>query len=75
MICFDFFRLVEDRRYKELKEDLRTKHTIPKNSIPDQILKYAASVYTHEVLELFKKEFSKSCDSKIELCSKIGETF
>lgn len=70
-----FDRLVEDRRYKELKADLRTKHTIPVNSIPVQILKHAASVYTHEVFELFKKEFSKACDSKIDLCSKIGETF
>ncbi|KAK4416789.1 protein FAR1-RELATED SEQUENCE 5 [Sesamum alatum] len=66
--------LIDERRYQELKADLRTCHSTPVASFPVEILKHAASVYTHEVFELFQDELRKAYDSQIELCGEIGET-
>ncbi|KAL0320528.1 UNVERIFIED_CONTAM: protein FAR1-RELATED SEQUENCE 1 [Sesamum radiatum] len=63
-----FDRLIDERRYQELKADLRTCHSTPVASFPVEILKHAGSVYTHEVFEL-----RKAYDSQIELCGEIGE--
>ncbi|KAG8365107.1 hypothetical protein BUALT_Bualt18G0069900 [Buddleja alternifolia] len=70
-----FDRLVDERRYEELKADLRTSHSTPTASFPVEILKHAASVYTHEVFELFQNELRKAYDSRIELCNEVGDTF
>ncbi|KAK4420262.1 protein FAR-RED IMPAIRED RESPONSE 1 [Sesamum alatum] len=69
-----FDRLIDERRYQELKADLRTCHSTPVAFFPVEILKHAASVYTHEVFELFQDELRKAYDSQIELCGEIGET-
>ncbi|KAK6146713.1 hypothetical protein DH2020_020582 [Rehmannia glutinosa] len=69
-----FDRLVDDRRYQELKADLRTSQSTPVVSFPVQILKHAASIYTHEVFELFQDELHKAYDSKAELSGENGET-
>ncbi|KAK4424208.1 hypothetical protein Salat_1614200 [Sesamum alatum] len=68
-----FDRLIDERHYQELKADLRTCHSTPVASFPVEILKHAASVYTHEVFELFQDELRKAYDSQIELCGEIGE--
>ncbi|KAL0313736.1 UNVERIFIED_CONTAM: hypothetical protein Scaly_2557100 [Sesamum calycinum] len=67
-------RLIDERRYQELKADLRTCHSTPVASFPVEILKHAASVYTHEVFELFQNELRKAYDSQIELCGEIEKT-
>ncbi|KAK4426730.1 protein FAR1-RELATED SEQUENCE 5 [Sesamum alatum] len=66
--------LIDERGYQELKADLRTCHSTPVASFPVEIIKHAASVYTHEVFELFQDELRKAYDSQIELCGEIGET-
>ncbi|KAL0357493.1 UNVERIFIED_CONTAM: protein FAR-RED IMPAIRED RESPONSE 1 [Sesamum calycinum] len=70
-----FDRLIDERRYQELKADLRTCHSTPVASFPVEILKHAASVYTLEVFELFQDELRKAYDSQIELCGEIGGAF
>ncbi|PIN10912.1 hypothetical protein CDL12_16491 [Handroanthus impetiginosus] len=70
-----FDRLIEDRRYQELKADLRTSHSTPVASFSVEIMKHAASVYTHEVFELFQDEVRKAYDSRVELCGESGEIF
>ncbi|KAG8372479.1 hypothetical protein BUALT_Bualt12G0070400 [Buddleja alternifolia] len=76
---FQFFRhfdrLVDDCRHEELKADLRSSQSKPVASFPVEILKHAATVYTHEVFELFQEELRKAYDVKIELFGEIGETF
>ncbi|XP_073137623.1 protein FAR1-RELATED SEQUENCE 5-like [Henckelia pumila] len=62
-----FRRLVDDRRYEELKADLRTNHSTPVLSFPVEIIKHAVSVYTHETFQLFQNELSKTHDSKLEV--------
>ncbi|XP_073121032.1 protein FAR1-RELATED SEQUENCE 5-like [Henckelia pumila] len=64
-----FRRLINDRRYEELKADLRSKHSTPVVSFPVEILKHAVSVYTHEIFQLFQNELSKAHDSKSEVVS------
>ncbi|PIN12418.1 hypothetical protein CDL12_14969 [Handroanthus impetiginosus] len=66
-------RLIDDRRYEELKADLRTCHSTPVSSFPVEILKHAASIYTHEVFELFQDEVRKTYDSTVELYDQSGE--
>ncbi|KAG8366505.1 hypothetical protein BUALT_Bualt17G0087000 [Buddleja alternifolia] len=68
-----FDRLIDDRRYEELKADLRTSRSTPVASFLAEILKHAATVYTHKVFELFQEEMRKAYDSKIELFGEIGE--
>ncbi|KAG8378829.1 hypothetical protein BUALT_Bualt07G0025500 [Buddleja alternifolia] len=70
-----FDRLVDDRRHEELKADLRSSQSKPVASFPVEILKHAATVYTHEVFELFQEELRKAYDAKIELFGEVGETF
>ncbi|XP_073120758.1 protein FAR1-RELATED SEQUENCE 5-like [Henckelia pumila] len=62
-----FRRLVDDRRYEELKADFRTNHSTPVLSFPVKILKHAVSVYTHETFQLFQNELCKAHDSKLEV--------
>ncbi|KAL0288528.1 UNVERIFIED_CONTAM: protein FAR1-RELATED SEQUENCE 3 [Sesamum angustifolium] len=70
-----FERLIDERRYQELKAGLRTCHSTPVASFSVEILKHAASVYTLEVFELFQDELWKAYDSQIELCGEIGGIF
>ncbi|KAG8374901.1 hypothetical protein BUALT_Bualt10G0043800 [Buddleja alternifolia] len=65
--------LIDDRRYEELKADLRTSRSTLVAYFPIEVLKHAATVYTHKVFELFQEELRKAYDSKIELFGEIGE--
>ncbi|KAK4397239.1 protein FAR1-RELATED SEQUENCE 5 [Sesamum angolense] len=67
--------MITTQRSEKLKADLRTCHSTPVACFPVEILKHAASVYTHEVFELFQNELRKAYDSQIELCGEIEETF
>lgn len=66
-----FRRLIDDRRYEELKADLRTNHSTPVLSFPVEILKHAVNVYTHEIFQLFQNELSKAYDSKSEIVAEL----
>ncbi|PIN19929.1 hypothetical protein CDL12_07387 [Handroanthus impetiginosus] len=60
--------LIEDHRYQELKADLRTNQSTPVAFFTNEILKRAASIYTHDVFEFFQDEVCKAYDSRVELC-------
>ncbi|KAG8369748.1 hypothetical protein BUALT_Bualt14G0046000 [Buddleja alternifolia] len=66
-------KLIDDRRYEELKVDLRTSRTITVASFLVEILKHATSVYTHEVFKLFQDELRKAYDAKKEYFGEVGE--
>ncbi|XP_042405648.1 protein FAR1-RELATED SEQUENCE 5-like isoform X4 [Zingiber officinale] len=68
----DFFnhfqRLLDDRRYEELKADFRSSTTVPYLMFPIEILKYASEIYTPEVYKCFQQEWCSSHDSSLEIC-------
>ncbi|KAK4486778.1 hypothetical protein RD792_006639 [Penstemon davidsonii] len=68
-----FQRLIDDRRYKEMREDLRNSQSTPELPFRVEILKHAVSVYTHEVFRKFQIEVSKAYDSTLELCSETRD--
>ncbi|PSS16368.1 Protein FAR1-RELATED SEQUENCE like [Actinidia chinensis var. chinensis] len=57
-----FQRLVDDRRYEELKANFRATQSTPFLSFPIEMLKHAARIYTPEVFNLFEKELRKAHD-------------
>ncbi|XP_057775054.1 protein FAR1-RELATED SEQUENCE 9-like [Salvia miltiorrhiza] len=61
-----FQRLLEDRRYEELKADFKANTSIPSMVYPVEILKHATSIYTPEVYKKFEQEWYKSHDSSLE---------
>ncbi|XP_057809346.1 protein FAR1-RELATED SEQUENCE 5-like [Salvia miltiorrhiza] len=61
-----FQRLLEDRRYEELKVDFKANTSIPSMVYPVEILKHAAGIYTPEVYKKFEQEWYKSHDSSLE---------
>ncbi|KAH6762302.1 hypothetical protein C2S52_019735 [Perilla frutescens var. hirtella] len=67
-----FQRLIEDRRYDEIRADFKSNITIPYLIYPVEILKHVASVYTPEVYKWFLQEWYKSHDSSLE-CLDDGE--
>ncbi|KAH6797207.1 hypothetical protein C2S52_021761 [Perilla frutescens var. hirtella] len=46
-----FQRLIDDRRYDEIRADFKSNITIPSLAYPVEILKYAATIYTPEAAE------------------------
>ncbi|KAF7129300.1 hypothetical protein RHSIM_Rhsim10G0077500 [Rhododendron simsii] len=67
-------RLVDDRRYKELKANFRATQSTPSLSFPVEMLKHAASMYTPDVFVLFQRELSKAHECNLKnfdmvLCS------
>ncbi|XP_027169477.1 protein FAR1-RELATED SEQUENCE 9-like [Coffea eugenioides] len=67
-----FERLVDDRRYKELKADFRAYTSTPVLPFDVDVLKQAASVYTLEVFKWFEVEWGKSHDCGIITYSEVG---
>lgn len=54
LLFFDHFqRLVDDRRYEELKADFKATQSRPSLAHPVEILKHAASVYASAIFKLF----------------------
>nr|XP_027062985.1 protein FAR1-RELATED SEQUENCE 5-like [Coffea arabica] len=67
-----FERLVDDRRYKELKADFRVYMSTPVLPFDVDVLKQATSVYTPEVFKWFEIEWGKSYDCGIITYSEVG---
>ncbi|KAH6792777.1 hypothetical protein C2S52_003254 [Perilla frutescens var. hirtella] len=69
------YRLIEDRRYDEIRADFKSNITIPSLTYPVEILKHATSVYTPEVYKWFLHECYKKFDFARILCSHILKVF
>ncbi|XP_062100756.1 protein FAR1-RELATED SEQUENCE 5-like [Humulus lupulus] len=67
-----FERLIDDRRYEELKADFRVSQRNLAPSLPIEILNHAAYVYTPAVLRMFEVEFSKAYNCAMEFCTELG---
>ncbi|XP_062103485.1 protein FAR1-RELATED SEQUENCE 5-like [Humulus lupulus] len=67
-----FQRLVEDRRYDELKADFKATQTSLSLSLPIEILKHTSIVYTPTVFRMFEKEFCKAYDCAMNIKSENG---
>ncbi|XP_062114475.1 protein FAR1-RELATED SEQUENCE 12-like [Humulus lupulus] len=67
-----FERLIDDRRYEELKADFRVSQRNLAPSLPIEILNHAANVYTPAVLRMFEVEFSKAYSCAMELITELG---
>ncbi|XP_042384950.1 protein FAR1-RELATED SEQUENCE 9-like [Zingiber officinale] len=67
-----FERLLQDRRYEELKADFRSNSSVPCLLYPVEILKHASYTYTPEAFKCFEKEWYKSHDSIVEICEIVG---
>lgn len=65
-------RLVEDRRYEELKADFKASQSTHFLSIPVEILKHASEIYTHEVFNMFHVEVCKAYDSQVDIFKDDG---
>lgn len=64
LLFFEHFqRLIDDRRYEELKADFRASQSSPCLSFPVEILKHAASICTTDVFESFQGLLCKAHDS------------
>ncbi|XP_057808447.1 protein FAR1-RELATED SEQUENCE 5-like [Salvia miltiorrhiza] len=66
-----FQRLLDDRRYEEIKVDFKASTSVPHLIYPVQVLKQAAGIYTPEVYKIFEQEWYKSHDCSVE-CSDDG---
>ena len=55
LLCFfcHFQRLVDDRRFEELRADFKATQSKPSLEYPVEILKHTTSVYTPAVFKLF----------------------
>ncbi|XP_042028933.1 protein FAR1-RELATED SEQUENCE 5-like [Salvia splendens] len=67
-----FQRLIDDRREKESIEDLKNAQSSPVMTFPLEILKHAATVYTHKMFALFSEELRKAFESKIEIVGSLN---
>uniref|UniRef100_A0A803Q5U9 Protein FAR1-RELATED SEQUENCE n=1 Tax=Cannabis sativa TaxID=3483 RepID=A0A803Q5U9_CANSA len=67
-----FERLIDDRRYEELKADFRVSQGNLAPSLPIEILNHAENVYTPAVLRMFEVEFSKAYSCVMELITELG---
>ncbi|KAI8573351.1 hypothetical protein RHMOL_Rhmol01G0270300 [Rhododendron molle] len=67
-----FQRLIDDRRYEELKADFRATQSTPCLSFPVLILQHAADVFTPEVFKLLNAELCKAWDCNMNQCSEDG---
>ncbi|XP_062088964.1 protein FAR1-RELATED SEQUENCE 12-like [Humulus lupulus] len=67
-----FERLIDDRRYEELKVDFRVSQRNLAPSLPIEILNHATYVYTPVVLRMFEVEFSKAYNCAMEFCTELG---
>ncbi|KAM6547360.1 hypothetical protein CsatB_019036 [Cannabis sativa] len=67
-----FQRLVEDRRYDELKADFKATQTSLSLSLPVEILKHASIIYTPAVFRMFEKELCNAYDCAINIQGEVG---
>ncbi|KAL3529525.1 hypothetical protein ACH5RR_008847 [Cinchona calisaya] len=68
----NFQRLLDDRRYEEIKADFKASTSTPVLPFDIEVLKKAASIYTPEVFKWFQTEWGKSIDCALTTCGEIG---
>ncbi|XP_027062786.2 protein FAR1-RELATED SEQUENCE 5-like [Coffea arabica] len=66
-----FQRLLEDRRYEELKADFRANISFLALQYPCELLKHAANMYTPKAFKCFQTEWCKSLDAKFHDCGEV----
>ncbi|XP_062085665.1 protein FAR1-RELATED SEQUENCE 5-like [Humulus lupulus] len=67
-----FERLIDDRRYEELKADFRVSQRNLAPSLSIEILNHETYVYTPPVLRMFEVAFSKAYNYAMGLCNELG---
>ncbi|XP_047978704.1 protein FAR-RED IMPAIRED RESPONSE 1-like [Salvia hispanica] len=67
-------RLIDDRREKESIEDFKIAQSFPVMTLRLEILKHAATVYTHKMFALFNEELRKAFESKIKSENQLGSS-
>nr|XP_028952715.1 protein FAR1-RELATED SEQUENCE 5-like [Malus domestica] len=67
-----FERLVDDRRYQELRAEFKASQSSPTLSFPVEILKHAAGIYTPAMLKWFQNELCKAHDCVLIFNGEIG---
>ncbi|XP_008240644.1 PREDICTED: protein FAR1-RELATED SEQUENCE 5-like [Prunus mume] len=67
-----FQRLVEDRRYEELKAEFKASQSSPTLSFTVEILKHEANVYTLKVFKVFQDELCKTYDCALHFIDEMG---
>ncbi|XP_075648610.1 protein FAR1-RELATED SEQUENCE 5-like [Castanea sativa] len=67
-----FQRLVDDRRFEELRADFKATQSKPSLEYPVEILKHAASVYTPAVFKLFNRELWLTWDCELHKEGEVG---
>ncbi|RWR82329.1 protein FAR1-RELATED SEQUENCE 5-like protein [Cinnamomum micranthum f. kanehirae] len=68
----NFQRLVDERRYAELKANFKMTQSLPKVILPVDILTHASSVYTPKIFEMFQTEYVSSLNHIVKGCSEVG---
>lgn len=63
--------LLEDRRYEELKANFKATQSTLSLSLPIEILKHAATIYTLTIFRMFEKELGKTYDCGMNIHSEI----
>ena len=66
-----FQRLLEDRRYEELKADFKSTTSVPSLSYPIEILKDASKIYTPEAFKCFEQQWFMSHDCALEIVEDV----
>ncbi|XP_075674787.1 protein FAR1-RELATED SEQUENCE 5-like [Castanea sativa] len=67
-----FQRLVDDRRFEELRADFKATQSKPSLEYPVEILKHAASVYTPAVFKLFNRELWLTWNCELHKEGEVG---
>ncbi|PKA48860.1 Protein FAR1-like sequence 5 [Apostasia shenzhenica] len=65
-------RLVQDRRYEELKADFTASQSTPKLKANLGILKHAAQIYTPAIFKMFQDEVLQTWNCDMHFCGETG---
>ena len=66
-----FERLLEDHHYEESKANFKATQSTLSLSLPIEILKHEATVYTPGIFRMFEKELGKAYDCGINIHNEI----
>ncbi|XP_043716327.1 protein FAR1-RELATED SEQUENCE 5-like [Telopea speciosissima] len=69
---WNFQRLMEKRRYEELKDDLRANRSTPTLAFSVETLKHAARLYTPEIFENFQYQIGQTWSYDLHKCGEVG---
>ncbi|XP_075633637.1 protein FAR1-RELATED SEQUENCE 5-like [Castanea sativa] len=65
-------KLVDDRRFEELRADFKATQSKPSLEYPVEILKHVASVYTPAIFKLFNRELWLTWDCELHKDGEVG---